>query len=315
MTHAPRIVIVTPNPAVDITYEVTSPILGETNRVVKTTRRAGGKGLNVASVLGQLGVNSTVCGFLGSSSGQEIYTFLSQWPFVEQAWLNLGEGYRTRSTVAVSAADGSVTMLNEPGPETTSQQWNDLIRLIDSLTSQSDVLVISGSCPPGTLPEHLRTLLLNARSKGVRTILDTSGPLLAQCAQYADACKPNREEIVQAMGVDDVSEAARMLLDSGSRSVVVSDGPHGMNLLTKQGEFHADSPAVHVVNPTGAGDSAVAALAAHYWKNPDSSTVTPEALADAVALSTAAVLTHTAGTVDVDAYRQFSQTVRATVVE
>ena len=60
-------------------------------------------------------------------------------------------------------------------------------------------------------------------------------------------------------------------------------------------------------NPTGAGDAAVAALAAGLaaggaW---------PERLADAVALSAAAVHAPVAGGFDAEAYRRYRELVRA----
>ncbi len=50
-----RIITVTPNPAIDMTYTVHGIIEGSSHRVPTPLSRAGGKGINVARVTHQLG--------------------------------------------------------------------------------------------------------------------------------------------------------------------------------------------------------------------------------------------------------------------
>ncbi len=52
------ILTVTPNPAVDVTYHLDELRPGTVHRVDDVVSRAGGKGINVARVLQQLGVAS-----------------------------------------------------------------------------------------------------------------------------------------------------------------------------------------------------------------------------------------------------------------
>lgn len=306
----PQIVVATPNPAIDITYGVPQPRLGQVHRVSSIVRRAGGKGLNVAAVLAQLGVRSRVTGFLGGRGGAELRELVRDWP-VDQDWVDLGPACPTRSSVAVRADDGSVTVFNEAGPTTSAAHWDRLTEAVRQALSPQDVLVVSGSCPPGTTSQDLAALLGAARERGARTVLDTSGPLLVACAGLADVVKPNREELAQATGTTDLAAGAKALLENGTGGVVVSDGPRGMYLFTASpqgGTWHADAPDVPVVNPTGAGDSAVAALAAELWRSPEA--LGAQALVEAVALSVAAVVTPVAGVVDLPTY----QRLRAQVV-
>ncbi len=306
-----QIVVVTPNPAIDITYEVPQPRLGEVHRVNDIVRRAGGKGLNVTAVLGQLGLHSRVTGFLGGRGGKEMCDLLSGWD-VDQDWVDLGDTCPTRSSVAVRAKDGSVTVFNEAGPSVDGAAWEQLTQTVLAVLQAEDVLVVSGSCPPGTTTKDLAALLRSAREQGARTVLDTSGPLLVACAGLADAVKPNREELAQATGSNDLTTGAKALLEQGAEAVVVSDGPRGMYLFTggeAGGAWHADAPDVKVVNPTGAGDSAVAALTAALYRQPGG--LTRDALKDAVALSTAAVVTPVAGVVDMATYERLHGLVTA----
>jgi len=300
-TPAGKVVVVTPNPAVDVTYQSPEHRVGEVNRVTTVTRRPGGKGLNVASVLTQLGVPVRVTGFLGGHGGQEIQALLGDAP-VQQTWVTIGGA--TRSTTAI-VSDSGTTLFNEPGPTVTSADWEELTAATTTGLDIGDVLVVSGSCPPGTTDEDLRRLLVAARNVGAHTILDTSGDLLVAAAGGSDVLKPNREELQQATGLPDPEAGAQLLLDRGARAVIVSAGPDGMDLYLAGRSWRATPPMEVKGNPTGAGDAAVAALAAGLLGDTPVTTALPDTLASAVALSAAAVLMPIAGVVDLDAYHQF----------
>jgi hypothetical protein len=60
------------NSAVDVTYTVAALVLGESHRVSSVRSRAGGKGINVARVLRQLGEEVVVAGLCGGRTGAVI---------------------------------------------------------------------------------------------------------------------------------------------------------------------------------------------------------------------------------------------------
>ena len=99
---------------------------------------------------------------------------------------------------------------------------------------------------------------------------------------------------------DDPVGAAQALRAAGADAVVVSRGADGLLAVTREGVWRA-APAERLAgNPTGAGDAAVAALTAglaeaRSW---------PDRLADAVALSAAAVGVTLAGGFDEEIYRR-----------
>jgi tagatose 6-phosphate kinase len=102
-----------------------------------------------------------------------------------------------------------------------------------------------------------------------------------------------------------VAEAS-VVLRLGARAVVVSRGPLGLLALTGDGAFHAVPPEKLAGNPTGAGDACVAALT----RGLRDRTPWPDLLADAVALSAAAVAAPLAGAVDLDVYHRLRPGVR-----
>jgi 1-phosphofructokinase/tagatose 6-phosphate kinase len=252
-------------------------------------------------VLIQLGVKVRATGFLGGHGGQEIQDLLADSP-LDQAWVTI-QG-NTRSTTAIHS-DAGPTLFNEPGPTVTTADWEAMTAAATTGLDAGDVLVVSGSCPPGTTQEDLHRLLLAARAIGARTILDTSGQLLVAAAGSSDVLKPNREELHQATGLPDPEAGAGLLLDRGAQAVVVSAGPEGMDLFLPGGAWRATPPIQVQGNPTGAGDAAVAALAAGLLAATALDQALPATLASAVALSAAAVLMPTAGEVDLSAYRRF----------
>src|SRR5690625_249084 len=66
------IITITANPAVDISYPLDELVIDDVNRVASVSKTAGGKGLNVARVVRQLGEEVGASGFLGGSFGNFI---------------------------------------------------------------------------------------------------------------------------------------------------------------------------------------------------------------------------------------------------
>ena len=71
------ILTLTLNPSVDISYPLNHLELDTVNRVSTTRKTAGGKGLNVARVIAQLGQKVAGSGFLGGDLGNFIAKKLS----------------------------------------------------------------------------------------------------------------------------------------------------------------------------------------------------------------------------------------------
>lgn len=302
------ILVLTPNPALDLTYTLDHLRPGEVHRVADVDRRPGGKGLNVARVLRALGEEVTVGGFLGRGPGREVRSLLAG-TGLTQAWVDIPADARRTVTVV---HDGTATALNEAGPPVRGADWDRLAAQVRERAR--DVVVVSGSMPAGTAPDRLAAVLAAAHDAGARTIVDTSGPhLLTAAATGATLLKPNAEEARAATGAADTGAAARALLGAGARAVAVSLGREGMLLALPGGRLWSARPARHLEgNPTGAGDAAVAALTRALDRaaaGEDLAAVLPAALADAVALSGAAVLRPVAGEVDLGAYERMRPAV------
>ncbi|MCS6554432.1 1-phosphofructokinase family hexose kinase [Curtobacterium flaccumfaciens] len=323
------ILVVTPNPAVDVTYRVAEQRVGETQRVLEVQRRPGGKGLNVGRVLAATGVPTHAVLPLGGDGGHWITHALDDLGLAHTDIAVRGE---TRTTVTVVDDLAHPTMFGEPGPVLTHDEWDTVTTAVETLLGgdASDAtgaastrgaadappaaaLVVSGSLPRDTDPTVVARWVTAARRRGVLSVVDCSGTaLLAAASAGATVCKPNREELLEATGTDDERSGALRLLGLGATVVVVSRGSDGIAAHTT--EHVLEVPAVPGVsgNPTGAGDAATAGLVGVLVEvlvgaglpGPDRGVPAPDdatlfrALRSAAAHGAAAVLQPVAGAVD-----------------
>lgn len=287
------ILAVTLNPALDITYRVEAMRPHTSHRVREVAERPGGKGLNVARVLAQLGQPVLATGLLGGATGARITELLDG---VEHSfWPVAGE---TRRTVAI--VDGQdATGFWEPGPEVRPAEWEQFRTHFATLLPGVKVVTLSGSLPQGVPADAYAQLIALAREAGVISVLDADGEALTLgIAAGPDVVKPNRDELGD--------NTPRELLARGAKAVVASRGEEGMEAVTPHGTWRAIPPERVFGNPTGAGDSCVAALA----RGLALGTGWHELISDAVAVSAAAVASPVAGHFDEPSYERFRESVR-----
>lgn len=214
----------------------------------------------------------------------------------------------SRLTVVAVDREGSATWFSEPGPIVTAEEWNAARSRIRELIGSASAVVLSGSLPPGVPTDAYAQLIQATNQAGVPTLLDAEGEALRLGVAARPAIvKINRAELAGVTGERELQSGARELRDAGARIVVVTEVPAGLTCFGDQGVLHAAPPQRLTGNPTGAGDAASAALATGLldglpW---------PERLADAAALSAAAVWAPLAGSFDPHVYQQLRATIRS----
>jgi 1-phosphofructokinase family hexose kinase len=291
------ILTVTPNVALDITYRVDQLTPGSSHRVRGVKERAGGKGINVASILHALGHDTIIFGFVGSATAAAVTTDLARGGLAHE--LISVEGPTRRSIAVVDSSNGEATLFNEPGPRVPATRWEDLEAMLTARLPEATALVVSGSLPPGANDDACARLVDLAAAHRVTVLVDTVGEALFQAAAAgADIVKANSSELLDTTGLSDVTAAATALRRRGAKAVVASLGEAGMTAFTPGRTWRAAPPTRIVGNPTGSGDAATAALIA----GAVAGAPWPDRLRDAVALSAAAVTQPTAGTFDMNHY-------------
>jgi tagatose 6-phosphate kinase len=286
------------NPAMDVTYAVDQLVEGETHRAEVVGRRAGGKALNVARVLRQLGEPVLATGLAGGAEGEALLADLAGAGVAAEFAGIAGQSRRTTTVYDGRRATG----FYEVGPEVGEAEWRSFGALYTRLLGDAAVVVLSGSQPPGVPVDGYAELTRLAAAAGATVVLDAAGPALrAALAARPDLVKPNRRELAELAGrdldgPDDLLAAAGALAEAGAGSVLVSLGADGLVALTPDGAFRAAAPAPLAGNATGAGDALAAAVARGLRRGDD----WPDRLAQGVAVAAASVTVDHAGATDLN---------------
>lgn len=285
------ILCVTTNPAIDITYTMDELRVGTSHRVETGLSRAGGKGVNVARVLHQHHEASMVIAPIG---GPVRVLFVHDLDRSGIPHRLIEVDSPTRRTTAIVTPAGT-TNLNERGTSISAADWQRLLDLVRTEAPAARVVVSSGSLPPETPGDFCASVVDLASTAGKPTVIDVGGEQLRRAmAAGATAVKPNRHELLDAMGGTDPLDAARRLAAGGTGIVFASLDIEGMLAVLPDGRaWHAQLDRVLDGNPTGAGDAAVAAIALAIAE----SAPLEEQLARAAAWSSAAVLAPQAGSI------------------
>jgi tagatose 6-phosphate kinase len=306
------ILVVTLNPAVDVTYVVSGVDWAGVNRPVEVLTRPGGKGLNVAFTLRALGADVTVTGLAGGSTGAAIRAAVGAYDIKDVLTPIAGETRRT--VTVVDSQRAQVAVFNEPGPTISAAELAAFETGYAAVLPGVEIVVLTGSLPPGADLGAYATLIDRAARAGIPAVLDAGGDVLRRGAAAGPAIvKPNLAELEDAAGrllrdqagrpdLLAVAAAARELLAIGAQAVVVSLGSDGLLALSGDGCWHLDAADVAVSNPTGAGDAVVAGLAlglVRGWTWPDR-------LRHAAALGAATTVTPVAGEFDRALYRRLA---------
>ena len=270
------ILTVTLNAAVDKRYVVERLEPQTVMRVRQAASTAGGKSLNVSRVAALGGQEVTAMGFVGGHNGRLLESLLNQ-RGITKAFTHIG--VPTRCCINVwDAAAGRSTEFLEPGSPVTQEDAAAFVRDYEARLPLADVVVLSGSLPPG-LPVTFYNLLTElARRQGKPVLADTSGAALQSVARAKPTLlKPNAEELRQLVnaetaGGDQPVAAARRLHERGIPIAAVSLGKDGVLVACDEGVYHGVTPDLPVVNTVGCGDSMVAGFAvgiANGWSIPD----------------------------------------------
>ena len=289
------------SPAIDITYLVDKLIPGTAHKVTQKFTIAGGKSINVASVLETLGASSQLLIPLGGDTGKAILQDLGTRKIktIHQQISGI-----TRTCVAVVADQASV--FNEPATTLTDAEYDQFENLIREQRTSSKVLVFSGSMPSNYSPDRFQKLVQQVKSSNNKVIVDTSGDyLLAGARGGADLVKPNHEELAAAFPGLSQSEAVAALLELGAGSVYLSMGSGGGLFQSAEEAFAVEVPKV-MGNATGAGDAFVAGFASGIEQDLTLS----ETLLVASACGSAAVLEDTGGVIRLENVEDFKSKVK-----
>ncbi|MFB9279124.1 1-phosphofructokinase family hexose kinase [Cohnella cellulosilytica] len=258
------ITTVTLNAAIDKTYYVPAFDKGKVSRVGKVVATAGGKGLNVARVLKQLGhAEVAATGFAGGYNGRFITSRVRE-AGIRAEFIDI-PGESRLCLNLIDGRDGSSTELLEPGPDIGAEALERFKRRLRQLSAESALVVFSGSLPGGVAPELYAELIALSRAAGADVFLDSSGEALVRgVSALPSFIKPNEDEIVSLLPEPrhaDLREGIRKLMHRGIPVVAATLGAEGAVAGAGGRLYRVRLPKLETVNTVGSGDSFVAGYA------------------------------------------------------
>ena len=264
------IAVLSPNPAVDMTYEFPRLIADQKVHAVATRFDPGGNGINVGRALKRLETTAhnycVVAGEIGQLLKRLIADQMENVVYEEVAGETRINGTFIGRSPKVQYEVSGI------GPALPPSQFNDLLeRFVER--SAGGFGVLTGSLQQALPLTLYAELTERIRKAGGRAIVDSHDEAL----RYAiDArpflIKPNRYELETLLGeslesLEAVAAQARRIQQRGVEYVCVSLDGEGALLVGPDNSYHAPAPEVVVLSSVGAGDSMVAALTAAFARD------------------------------------------------
>jgi len=261
----PSILTITMNPAIDISTTVDRVQPFRKLRCAPARRDPGGGGINVARVLNRLNVDVVALYPAGGFYGQLLQNLLKN-ESIRSRVIPIDEETREDFTVEETTS-GSEYRFVSTGPLLQESEWRACLEEIAGFREPVDMIVASGSLPPGVPEDFYAEVAKIARARKTPITLDASGPSLrAALDEGVDLLKPSLREMRELTGepLADPSSciaACRLLVTSGKAgAVALTLGSQGAVLVTAEGAWRAWPLPIKAVSTVGAGDSFLAAM-------------------------------------------------------
>ncbi|MBR2812685.1 MAG: 1-phosphofructokinase family hexose kinase [Solobacterium sp.] len=255
------------NPCFDKTVSVDRLQPGQVNRIREARVDLGGNAINVAVVARRLGLDARCIGIMGENGAAALTSLMDRENLVHRFLTVPGD---VRTNMKVYSLDGQgVTELNEPGTHLTENALNEFTGIVREETADSDMVVLTGSLPPGCPEGTYRDLLLALDGK--KCILDTEGKELELAAKGAHPflIKPNLREMEATLGIElrtmrAIRDAALIFVRLGVQHSVVSMGAMGAMYISADKTLFAPALRVETKSTVGAGDAMIGGMLLGY---------------------------------------------------
>jgi len=201
----------------------------------------------------------------GGLTGERLQELLNEENLVHRP-LPIEESTR-ESLIILEESTGQQYRFGMPGPEFQKKEWEHFLQELSAIEPSPDYLVASGSLPPGVPADFFAQVARIGKSKGAKTIIDSSGEALVKAIQEGVyLIKPNVREFGELVGEDIREEtqikveAQKMVKSARCEVLVISLGAAGALMVSEEITEHILPMTVSVVSRVGAGDSMVAGI-------------------------------------------------------
>jgi len=250
------------NPAIDKLYVIDGFAAGEDYPGQRPAVRIGGKGVNAARVLSQLGADVHLYAMLGEESETSFRREME--PRCRCTFIPVPGACRTTVNI-IDRQNGRETVITETGPEVNENHVQALLAALENHVLAGDMVCCSGSIIAGAPEEIYARISRLAAQKGARCALDCNVKALSASlrdAHYALG-KPNERELCAYLGEERTSDpekiaalARRMM--PPYQALVVSMGAEGGMWIDADHTLLARVPQIEVRSTVGSGDASFA---------------------------------------------------------
>ncbi len=260
------VLTITMNPALDKSTTVEKMLPEKKLRCGQPVIEAGGGGINASKAIKELGGESLALFPAGGPNGERLQNLLTA-AGITSIVIPLKGETRENMTVTESGHNQQFRFVM-PGPTLEEEDTEKCLAAIKAIHPVPGIIVASGSLPPGVPDDFFARLAHLCKGTGSKLIVDTSGAPLQQAAREGIyLLKPNMSELCSLAGqeyleLDSVTDEARKIIEKGYCEVlVISMGPAGALLITKDLSERISAPTVKKQTTVGAGDSMVGGMA------------------------------------------------------
>ena len=250
------------NPAIDKLYVIDGFAAGEDYPGQKPAVRIGGKGVNAARVLSQLGADVHLYALLGEESETSFRREME--PRCRCTFIPVPGACRTTVNI-IDRQNDRETVITESGPQVKDTHVQALMAALEENVLAGDMICCSGSIIDGAPEDIYARISRLALRKGARCALDCNAKTLP--ASLEGACyalgKPNERELCALLGEERTNSPEKIAalarrLTPPYQALIVSMGAEGGMWIDEENALLARVPQIEVVSTVGSGDAAFA---------------------------------------------------------
>jgi len=259
-----KIITLTLNPALDCASTTERIVADGKLRCSSPIFEPGGGGINVSRAIRKLGGDSVAIYPAGGSTGEHLTQLLED-EGVTAAPSSCAQWTRQNLNV-VTSSDNAQYRFIMPGAELSMEEQSSVLNIFEDL-QDAEYCVISGSVAENMPGDIVADVIAFCQSKNIKVIYDGSGISLENAVNRGGLylIKPNANELAVLTNSDfiepaELEEKSRQIIAEGKAEIVlVSLGPQGALLVTKDICEQIVPPRVQNNSTVGAGDSLVGA--------------------------------------------------------
>jgi 1-phosphofructokinase family hexose kinase len=261
--HINLILTLTINPAIDRTIISDRIAFEDRGYILSRGEDAGGRGVNASQVIHEFGGKTLALLTSGGEIGKRMEHFLGEMGFPFEVVRVHAEG---RANLTISDKQGLTIKLNEIGAPLEEKEVGAVRDLVEARLKKASWLTRCGSTQPGVPPAFYSEIIALAKSRGVKTLLDTDGEALNHALEAKPSViSPNQQEAERLLGRAIITrsqslEAVKRIHDMGPEAVILSLGSRGALASSPEGILEALPPRIEALCPIGAGDALAAAF-------------------------------------------------------